>query len=172
MKNDLIYEVNKVTREVKCTVENCKRDFIRITEKILSQYPERVSYFYKFIAVYHCENHISDKYVGVAKCHPEDIFNEAYGKDLARTQAIIKREESFQKTLYKIYEDIDNLEEVNMRCLRPNVLDKHFENMITLLEEGKCLDELLNPEIFASAHPDVKNYTPHCCSICDRKTIN
>jgi hypothetical protein len=172
MKNDLIYEVNKVTGEVKCTVENCKRDFMRITEKILSQYPERVSYFYKFIAAYHCENHINDKYVGVAKCHPEDTFNEAYGKDLARTQAIIKREDAFQKTLYKIYEDIDNLEEVNTRCLRPNVLDKHFENMIMLLEEGKCLDELLNPEAFANAHHDATNYTPHCCGICDRKTIN
>lgn len=172
MINDLIYDVNKETGEVKCTVENCKRDFMRIVEKALSQYPERVNYFYKFIAMYHSEKCIRDTYCGVAKCHPEDTFDEAYGRDLARTNAIIKREEAFQKTLYKIYEDIDNIEEVTNTCLRPNVLHKHVSNMVTLLEEGKGLDELLNPEAFANAHPDAKNYTPHCCGVCDRKTIN
>ena len=176
MINDLIYEVNEETGEVKCTVENCKRDFMRIVEKALSQYPERVSYFYKFIAMYHSEKCIRDTYCGVAKCHPEDTFDEAYGRDLARTNAIIKREEAFQKTLYKIYEDIDNLEEVTDTCLRPNVLHKHVSNMVTLLEEGKGLDELLNPPATREENWydvfDKREYTAHYCNICDRNIVN
>lgn len=171
---DLIYEVNESKRTVTCTVENCQKDFLRISEKILSQYPLRLQYFYKFIATYHCNEMICDTYSSTAKCHPEDVFNEDYGRDLARTQVFIKREEAFQKTLMKIYEDINEMNEVNNMCFRPKSMSRYYENRITLLEEEKPLYNNNDLPIEFAESIDFKRerYTPHFCELCEDNIFN
>lgn len=177
--NDLIYIVDLHNETVECKVQHCKRDFMRITDKILSQYPEYIRYFYKFIAAYRCESMIKDEYIGKSVCSQADTFNERYGKDIARTKAIIKRENAFQETLEKIFEDIELLADINISIdrERENVLDKHNDNMCALLENEKSLAAIRgydkDDEYGIKDNIDLnRDYTPHCCSLCGKTFLN
>ena len=175
--NDLIYTVNPATKSIECKVQNCKKDFMRITDKVLSQYPEYIRYFYKFIASYRCEELIKDEYIGKTTCSPADTFNERYGKDVARTKAIIKRESAFQSALEAIFNDIELLSEVNISIDRENVLDKHLGNMCDLLTTQQSLAKIRgydkDDELDFSNEADLnKEYTPHCCALCQNTFIN
>ena len=177
--NDLIYTTNPETKTIRCTVQNCRKDFMRITDKILSQYPERIRYFYRFIAFYHCEELIKDEYTGKSVCSSEDIFDEKYGRDVARTKAIIKRETAFNHAIDVIFDDLDTLMDVNVTVDRDSVLDKHLDNLYTLLGEGKALaqirgyDQDKNDEYGIADDIDLnKAYTPHCCSLCGKTFLN
>ena len=175
--NDLIYTVDRVTQTTECKVQNCKKDFMRITDKVLSMYPEHIRYFYKFIASYRCEGMIKDEYIGRSVCSPEDRFDERQGRDVARTKAIIKRENAFQSALETIFNDIDTLMEVNISINRDDVLDKHLGNMCDLLENGKSLahirgylqEDVDDPDNRGDLDGDI---TPHCCSLCGSTFIN
>lgn len=175
--NDLIYTVNRDTRTVECRVQNCKRDFMRITDKILSQYPEYLRYFYRFIAVYHCEKSIKEEYVGKSVCCSGDVFNERYGKDVARTKGVIKRESAFQSVLQDIFNDISILMDINCNIDRDNVLGKHLDNLDNLMDYGISLarikgyhkaDDVDECDDFSSNN----DYTPHCCSLCGQTFLN
>lgn len=175
--NDLIYVANLKTGVTECKVQNCKKDFMRITDKILSQYPEYLRPFYKFIAYYRCEEIIKDEYVGKSVCSSADTFNERYGKDIARTKAIIKRESAFQTALEAISNDIELLAEINASIDREDVLDKHLNNMCALLENEQSLAKIRGYEKddeldFANELDLNKNYSPHCCSLCGKTFLN
>lgn len=180
--NDLIYDVNLSTKTIECKVQNCKKDFMRITDKVLSQYPEHIRYFYKFIASYRCEEMIKDEYIGKTTCSSADTFNERYGKDVARTKAIIKRENAFQSTLETIFNDIEILMDVNASIDRDNVLGKHLDNMCDLLETSKSLAQIRGydkddvcDEYGITNNIDLnvnKEYTPHHCSLCEKTFLN
>ena len=175
--NDLTYNIDRSLKTVECVVQNCKRDFMRITDKVLSQYPEHIRYFYKFIASYRCEELIKDEYIGKSVCLPTDTFNERYGKDIARTKAIIKRENAFQSTLEIIFNDIEILADINISIDREDVLDKHLENMYDLLECEKSLAVIRgydkDDEYGIADNIDLnKEYTPHCCSLCGQTFLN
>jgi hypothetical protein len=173
--NDLIYNVNAETRTTTCTVQNCKKDFMRMTDKILSQYPEQIRYFYRFITVYYCEKMIKDEYTGRTVCSKFDVFNERYGKDIARTKAIIKRENAFQSTLEAIYNDIETLSEINISIDRSEILDKHLGNFCDLLENEVSLAAMrgYDDEYGIADNIDLNNEsTPHCCSLCGATFMN
>lgn len=178
--NDLIYKINKETKTIECTTQNCKRDFMRITDKVLSMYPEHIRYFYKFISTYHCEKTIKDEYTGRAVCSGDDKFNERYGKDIARTKAIIKREEAFMSTLEAIFDDIDTLIDVNLSIDRNNVLEKHLDNMCDLLDYEKSLahirgysqDVVEENEKCNDSIDDNLEYAPHFCNLCEKSILN
>lgn len=175
--NDLIYVVDLKTGVTECKVQNCKKDFMRITDKILSQYPEYLRPFYKFIAYYRCEEIIKDEYIGKSVCSSADTFNERYGKDIARTKAIIKRESAFQTTLEAIFNDIELLAEINVSIDRENVLDKHLNNMCALLENEQSLAKIRgyekDDELNFTNEADLnKDYSPHCCALCGRTFLN
>lgn len=171
--NDLIYDVNVKTRTVVCKVQHCRQDFLRITEKILSRYSPRIQQFYRNIAVYYAAD-IHDEYEGVAVCSLLDDFNVQYGKDLARTRAIVKREETFERVLDKIFDDITILLDVNIDIDRDYVLDKHLCNLDALLDEGISLAQMRGyDKDECEDNIDLnKDYTPHCCSLCDKKFVN
>ena len=151
---------------------------MRITDKILSQYPEHIRYFYKFITSYYCEKIIKDEYIGKSICSSGDIFNENYGKDLARTKAIIKREQAFNHALDAIFNDIEVLMDINTSIERDSVLGKHLDNMCDLLDNGKSLAEIRGynrdeDEYGIADNIDLnKSYTPHCCSLCGKTFLN
>jgi hypothetical protein len=178
--NDLIYNIDRKRGTIECIVENCKTDFMRITDKILSQYPERLRYFYNFIAFYHCEALIKDSYSGKSVCSTHDVFDEKYGKDVARTKAIIKREVSFDRALEAIYADIDSLGEINVQIDRENVLFKHLANLDALLASEVSLAKIRgyakddeNDVCDINDNIDInKNSTPHCCSLCEGTFLN
>ena len=183
--NDLIYHVDPINETVECRVLHCKADFLSIADKLLEQYPEHIRYFYKFINVYYCEQMIKDEYIGKAVCSAEDIFNEQYGRDMARTKAIIKREHAFNNTLEVVFDTIETLVDVNIRIDRDAVLDRHIDNMCDLLENGKSLAEIRgykkdnNKDIEDSDEYDIANnidlnqdYTPHCCALCGKTFLN
>lgn len=164
--NDLIYDVDNNAGIIKCTVQNCRNDFMRITDKILSQYPQNIRYFYRFIAAYRCESMIQDEYIGKSVCSKSDIFNERYGRDIARTKAIIKRESAYESTLEAIYNDIETLFDINISIGRENILEKHMDNLFEMLDSGKSLST-----IKGYSENDV-DYTPHCCSLCNKTFLN
>jgi hypothetical protein len=175
--NDLIYSVNKETRTTECIVQNCKRDFMRITDKVLSTYPEYIRYFYKFIAVYHCDKSIKDEYIGKTVCSEEDTFDERCGRDIARTKAIIKRESAFQSTLSAIFNDINTMLFINVETDREHILDKHLNNLDNLYEHCVSLAKIKgyakDDEYGINDNIDLnKDYTPHCCALCGKTFLN
>ena len=68
------YIVNKEKRTVVCVLSDCSRDALKAIDKS-----------FKEIFVY--DLYINDKYVGVAKCSPEDEWDEKIGKRLAFSRA-------------------------------------------------------------------------------------
>ena len=166
--NDLVYNVNSKNGVVECTVQNCRRDFMRIAQKVIAQYPENIRYFYNFIAAYHCGNTIKDEYVGVAKCSNEDVFNEMYGKDVARTKAIIKREDAYNMTLAAIYSDIVDLMNINLSIDRSGILSKHCDNFVEMMETGKTVAQLYGYDDKCYG----VDFTPHYCSLCHKEFLN
>lgn len=178
--NDLIYNVDLINETVECRVLHCKDDFLRITDKILAQYPEHIRYFYRFINVYYCEQMIKDEYIGKSVCSQEDTFNEAYGRDIARTKAIIKRENAFNLALETIFNDIEVLMDINTEINRDDVLDRHLDNMCDLLETSKSLAQIRGydkddvcDEYGITNNIDLnKDYTPHYCSLCEKTFLN
>lgn len=175
--NDLIYNVDLTNKIIECKVQNCKKDFMRVTDKVLSRYPEHIRYFYKFITSYYCEKMIKDEYMGKSTCSPADTFNERYGKDIARTKAIIKRENAFSLALEAIFNDIEILIDINTEINRDDVLDRHLDNMYALLENEKSLAHIrgyINDDEYGIANNiDLnKEYTPHHCSLCEKTFLN
>ena len=175
--NDLIYNVNKDDRTTECIVQNCKRDFIRITDKVLSMYPEHIRYFYRFIAMYYCNKSIKDEYIGKTTCSKDDVFDERCGRDIARTKAIIKRELAFQSALDAILEDIMSMVNIAINIDRDDVLEKHEQNLYDLYTNCVSL-----AKIKGYAKDDVydiqdnidlnKEYSPHCCALCGKTFLN
>ena len=178
--NDLIYHVDSTNETVECRVLHCKTDFLGIADKLLAQYPEHIRYFYKFINVYYCEQMIRDEYMGKSICSQEDKFDEQYGRDIARTKAIIKRENAFNNALEAIFNAIDTLADVNVRIDRDGVLNRHIDNMCDLLENKKSLAEIRgynkdnkDDECGIADNIDLNtNYTPHCCALCGYTFLN
>lgn len=175
--NDLTYNVNKETKKIECIVHNCKTDFMRVTDKVLSRYTENIRYFYRFIAIYHCDRMIRDEYSGTATCSDADKFNEEYGRDLARTKAIIKREQAFISALEAIFNDISTLMDINIEINRDNIFDRHVDNLYDLLDSGKSLADMYDydcdDEYGIADNIDLNHdYTPHCCSLCGKIFLN
>lgn len=69
------YIVNKEKRTVVCILSNCSRDVSKAIDK----------YFREIMILF--DVNINDKYVGVAKCSPEDEWDEKIGKKLAFSRA-------------------------------------------------------------------------------------
>lgn len=180
--NDLIYNVDLINETVECRVLHCKDDFLRITDKILAQYPEPIRYFYRFINAYYCEQMIKDEYIGKSVCSQEDIFNEAYGRDIARTKAIIKRENAFNRALETVFNAITTMSNINIEINRDSVLGRHVDNMCDLLMNEKSLSEIRGYTCNENKDEDEygiadnidlnKDYTPHCCALCGKQFLN
>ena len=100
-KNDIEFKVYPDHGIVVCRLLNCSNIAVdRITKY--------TGYYY-----YHLE--IDDVYVGVAKCAPEDTFNENIGKKLALAKAKKKRAKAInnmiKKWLVKERRLLNNLEQ-------------------------------------------------------------
>lgn len=52
---------------------------------------------------------INDRYVGIAKCHEGDTFDEELGKKLALARAKVKKADAIQSNFFKFIEQLDKL---------------------------------------------------------------
>lgn len=102
MKKDIEYFVNLEAGVVVCRINNC-RDIanLRIHKYSNSEPWEPWNYT------------LPDSFIGVAKCAPEDEFDEEYGKKLALLRAKQSRGAAINAMIYKyiksLRDDIDNL---------------------------------------------------------------
>lgn len=52
---------------------------------------------------------INERYVGVAKCHENDVFDEEFGKKLALARAKAKKADAIHAKFFKFIEQLDEL---------------------------------------------------------------
>ena len=53
--------------------------------------------------------YINERYVGVAKCHEHDVFDEEFGKKLALARAEAKKADAVHTNFFKFVEQLDEL---------------------------------------------------------------
>ena len=98
----IIYKINKEKRVIVCTVTDCTH----IATGRIYKYAKHYMYEYADI--------IKDKYVGVAKCSPEDEWDEEKGKRLALIRAKRKRSKDINRVITRAIQimkrEIEDLE--------------------------------------------------------------
>lgn len=96
--NDMMFKVDKKHGVVVCTLYNCKDIPLKRIDKYLTNMSIRDASKY-------C---IKDKYTGVAKCAPDDKFDEEHGKKLALRRAKNKRCRAINAAVVACYVDAHN----------------------------------------------------------------
>ncbi len=97
MDEDIRYIVNKNRRAVVCIITGCKYLASYRLYKYIPDWSKR----------YSDDCCIPDKYVGVAKCAPEDTWDEEFGKKLAFFKARKKRNRAINKAIEKQIKEIE-----------------------------------------------------------------
>ena len=92
MENDVRYIVNKEKKTIVCCLQNCHEIAINRIIKYARDYFPGVEYY------------ISDNYIGIAKCAPEDTWDEEFGKKLALKRAKRKRSNAINNALYRYFD--------------------------------------------------------------------
>lgn len=93
-----IFYVNRNDRTVTCVLFGCSNAAINMLEK----------YSNNFLSGYYSEFAIDYSYVGIAKCTPEDEFNEEFGMRLARYRANRKKEGDIKVVMRKFTKKLRN----------------------------------------------------------------
>ena len=92
--NNVKYYVNRDKRTVVCVLSGCRWNACnRITKQV-----QNYEYFINPLG----EFRIKDEYVGIAKCSPEDTWDEDYGQKLAFARARKKRDEAINEQVAKV----------------------------------------------------------------------
>lgn len=99
---DIKWVVDKEHRVIVCMLMNCGDIACKRIRKYCGSYP------------YHYDRYIiNDKYVGMARCAPDDKWNEEYGKALALKRAKRKRGVAANLAVIRYYNqakhDLDSL---------------------------------------------------------------
>lgn len=93
--NNVKYYVNKEKRTVVCVLSGCTWN----ASNRISKYVQNYDYF---IMPYGGELRIKDEYVGIAKCSPEDTWDEDYGQRLAFARARKKRDDAINDQVSRV----------------------------------------------------------------------
>ena len=89
--SDVIYKINKEKRTVVCIINGC--------EELAS---DRMYKYARHIEQRWLEFSIKRQYIGIAKCSPEDEWDEEKGKKLALIRAKRKRCRDINKMIYRV----------------------------------------------------------------------
>jgi len=117
--SNLRYEIDVDNRTVTVRVSQCISEFVKIIGKSLKSMGVDVADFVES-CVNPDENNtdnpmealdfpggaVFDQYVGVARCHPDDVFDPEKGMDLARSRALLKREKAYYKATSALLRDV------------------------------------------------------------------
>lgn len=93
--------VNEAKRTCVVIISDCEYDVIRKARKVFQANDEIVLRGNPKLV-------LADQYVGIAKCAPEDTFDEATGLELARERAYRQYNREYNKAITRI---IDKLED-------------------------------------------------------------
>lgn len=132
------YFVDKEAGIVKATIDNCDKDVYKLVLKRAKN-----PYLFNPVVLYEVLK-LKKKYVGVAKCAPDDVFNEEIGRIMAARRASLKYEKDRTKALHRFMEHFFNLMEVEEdqeereRVARVREEDSH--NIVDIYEDIKFKD--------------------------------
>lgn len=110
---NVTYYVNRdkktVVAVIKCKIGTSVGIFERVSKKLQRMYGNKNtldirSDYFNSLNVY-----INDHYVGIAKCHENDIFDEEFGKKLALARAKAKKADAVYRNFFKFIEQLDKL---------------------------------------------------------------
>lgn len=92
------YTVDKEKGIVTAEIDGCENDVLRLLEKACKT---------KFIGINQKAEiekaaQISGSFKGVAKCHPDDLFDEELGKNIAKSRMLNKYHEARIKALNRV----------------------------------------------------------------------
>lgn len=90
---------------------------------------------------YHVRNaFVNERYVGVAKCHDSDTFDEKFGKKLALARAKTKKADAVYRNFFKFIEQLDKL-----NYLAGNKSDELYRRWIdSEAEVGELLKSIMH----------------------------
>lgn len=91
--NNVKYYVNRDKRTVVCILSGCRWNATNRILKYVRNYESFVNPYGEF--------RIKDEYVGIAKCSPEDTWDEDYGQRLAFARARKKRDDAINDQVYR-----------------------------------------------------------------------
>ena len=104
-------KIDKEARTVVGTLANAKDDFkVFITNKI-----EKNSKYFRVKKEMLDTFNLANKYTSVARCHPDDEFDEEYGKELVKFKTLDKYYKDFDRKFKKVI--------IDAFCFAFNLLD-------------------------------------------------
>lgn len=80
-------------------------------------------------------NTFPDSYVGMAKCHPGDNFDEERGKELARARLLVKVNNAKAKIMHHYMKQIDEIKDSITK------VENHYLNRVSVQE--KKIEDIL-----------------------------
>lgn len=97
------YEVNEEKRTVVAVITDTYYDAILMADKMFKNTPFRTDFGYS----HHMRKYyIKDTYVGIAKCNPDDEWDEEVGKELARQRVLRAHEVDVALAFKKMWNDM------------------------------------------------------------------
>lgn len=96
---DIKFSVNEEKRRVICFLYNCDDIAIKRIKKYAPCFD---------ITKYKKKLRVDSLYIGVARCAPEDEFDEAFGKRLALSRAKAKRCRAVNNVIYDVLDHMEN----------------------------------------------------------------
>lgn len=117
----ITYYVNESKRTVVAVITNTEEALINKIRKSLK------GGLNEFFAFKGYRSYMPDKFVGKAKCAPEDTWDEVYGKQLARERALEKYSRNFNRELADVHARAEELLDI-------------VQDMYELDEEGYIIE--------------------------------
>lgn len=127
------YIVNEEKRTVVALMENCQSDLIQYLNKKIPD----ADFLISGLSSYSGKTlNIDDTYRGIAKCSPEDVFDEEVGKTLASRRA----QEKYDRAKSRVLENVAGAFIQNIQ----NAILEQKETATSTLAELQSLENSLN----------------------------
>ena len=110
---NVTYYVNREKKTVVAVIECEPSTPILILDKVFDKF-ENANGKHNLMEM-HFDNYymskafINERYVGIAKCHDSDTFDEEFGKKLALARAKAKKADAIYTKFFKFIEQLDDL---------------------------------------------------------------
>ena len=110
---NVTYYVNREKKTVVAVIRCNVFTPLYILDRVLDKFENangnhnllKMSFDYRHVS----NAYINERYVGIAKCHEGDTFNEEFGKKLALARAKAKKADAVHTHFFKFIEQLDKL---------------------------------------------------------------
>ena len=117
MKDEATYMVNRQNNACTAIIKECALDALKEFYK-QTQYNVAIGKHYLFL--------MDDSFVGVAKCSPDDEFDEKVGKNLAFRRAYEKYLKQKRRVMLDIADYVEKRADITRNYLKEN---KRYKNL-------------------------------------------